>query len=56
MIKNKESDIKKTINRPAISKNLFSDFKYFLINKPVCRTYIEIESDEKREEFTKRIP
>ena len=40
---------------PIRSKNLFTDIKYFLLNKPVIRTQIKYKTEEERADFNARI-
>lgn len=40
---------------PSNSKNVLSDIKHFLINKPQKQTLIKFESEEKRKEYNQRI-
>jgi len=43
------------LHPPTRSKGLFSDIKYFLLNKPKTPTLIHFNSDEERENFSLRI-
>lgn len=40
---------------PLRSKNVFTDAKYFLLNKPHKQTLIEFKSEENRKEYNQRI-
>lgn len=40
---------------PSKSKNVFSDIKYFMVNKPREQTLIKFESEDKRKEYNERI-
>ncbi|NQU52381.1 MAG: hypothetical protein HQ522_07560 [Bacteroidetes bacterium] len=40
---------------PSSSKNILSDIKYFLINKPQKQTLIRFESEENRNEYNQRV-
>lgn len=47
--------INKGLNPPSRSKNLFTDFGYFMLNKPKISTLIKFKSEEKRIEYNERI-
>ena len=44
-----------SLKPPNKSKGLFSDFRYFLWNKPVISTLVKFNNDEKRIEYNQRI-
>jgi hypothetical protein len=43
------------INPPSRSKNVFSDIKYFLLNKPKKHTLIKFNNEEDRKNYNRRI-
>jgi hypothetical protein len=43
------------LNPPSRSKNVFSDIRNFLINKPQKPTLIKFESEENRKEYNRRV-
>ncbi len=53
-MKNEEM-ITNELTPPARSKNIFTDFGYFMWNKPKIPTLIKFESEEKRIEYNERI-
>jgi hypothetical protein len=46
---------KKRLTPPSGSKGLFSDFMYFLWNRPAIPTQIKFTSEEKRDDYNQRI-
>lgn len=48
-------NISKVIHPPVKSKNLISDIRYFILNKPETNTLVHTHSTEEREEYDHRI-
>lgn len=46
---------KKILTPPSRSKDLFSDFRYFLWNQPTIPTQIKFTSEERRDDYNQRI-
>jgi hypothetical protein len=51
----KKNHIANGLKPPSRSKNLFTDFAYFMWNKPKTPTLIKFKSEEKRIEYNERI-
>ena len=52
---NKKNYIANGLKPPSRSRNLFTDFAYFMWNKPKAQTLIKFESEEKRIDYNERI-
>lgn len=52
---NHKESISPNIKPPSLSKNIFSDVRFFLINRPSKRTLIKFDKEEERNDYQKRI-